>query len=96
MKPLQLYIQFFKGFPATALSRCSNLIDPQLEELELAPPEVHQVISRRKIPTPVSLYAKQYLCIDSECLSLSVILQIFHRGYFSGCVCGVGRVWPQA
>jgi hypothetical protein len=30
-----LYIQSFKGFPAIALSRCSNLIDLQLEELEI-------------------------------------------------------------
>jgi len=53
-----LNIQSFKGFPATALSHCSNLIDLQLEKLEMAPPEVNQVISRSKIPTPVSLYAK--------------------------------------
>jgi hypothetical protein len=51
-----LNIWSFKGFPATALSRCSNLIDLQLEMLEMAPPEVNQVISRSKIPTPVSLY----------------------------------------
>jgi hypothetical protein len=53
-----LDIRCFKGFPATALSHCSNLIDLQLEKLEIAPPEANQVISRSKIPTPVSLYAK--------------------------------------
>jgi hypothetical protein len=51
-----LDIQSFKGFPATALSRCSNLIDLQLARLEIAPPEVNQVVPRSKIPTPVSLY----------------------------------------
>ena len=40
------------------LSGCSNLIDLHLEELELVPPEVNQVISRSKIPTPVSLYIR--------------------------------------
>jgi hypothetical protein len=37
------------------LSGCSNLIDLQLINLKWAPPEVNQVISRSKIPTPVSL-----------------------------------------
>jgi hypothetical protein len=55
-----LNIHSFKGFPATALSVCSNLIDLRLGELNLAPPEVNQVISRSKIPTPVSLYIKTY------------------------------------
>jgi hypothetical protein len=57
-----LSIKSFKGFPATALSRCSNLIDLRLAKLrlEIAPPspEVNQVISRSKIPTPVSLYTR--------------------------------------
>ena len=44
------------GFPATALSGCSNLIDLRLGELKLAPPEVNQVILRSKITTPVSLH----------------------------------------
>jgi hypothetical protein len=51
-----LDIRSFTGFPATALSRCSNLIDLRLAKLEMAPPEVNQVILRSKIPTPVSLY----------------------------------------
>jgi hypothetical protein len=51
-----LDIQCFQKFPATALSRCSNLIDLRLEMLEMAPPEVNKVISRSKIPTPVSLF----------------------------------------
>jgi hypothetical protein len=51
-----LNIRSFKGFPATALSRCSNLIDLRLARLKIAPPEVNQVIPRSKIPTPVSLY----------------------------------------
>jgi hypothetical protein len=51
-----LGIQSFKGFPATAFSRCSNLIDLRLTMLEIVPPEVNQVISRSKIPTPVSLF----------------------------------------
>ena len=42
--------------PATALSGCSNLIDLRLGELKLAPPEVNQIISRSKIPTPVFLF----------------------------------------
>ena len=50
-----LDIDSFKGFPATTLSSCSNLIDLQLGYLDLALPEVNQVISRSKIPTPVSL-----------------------------------------
>jgi hypothetical protein len=52
-----LDIESFKGFPATALSCCSNLIDLQLRRLEMTPPKVNQVISRSKIPTPVSLHA---------------------------------------
>ena len=57
-----LDIYSFKGFPATALSGCSNLIDLQLRELELVPPEVNQVISVSKIPTPVSLYIRTKDC----------------------------------
>ena len=47
----------FKGFPATALSGCSNLIDLQLQRLEFSPPspEVNQVISSTRISTPISL-----------------------------------------
>ena len=44
------------GFPATALSGCSNLIDLRLGELKLAPLEVNQVILRSKISTPISLH----------------------------------------
>ena len=51
----QLEIGAFKGFPAAALSGCLNLIGIRFIELELAPPEINQVISRSKIPTPVSL-----------------------------------------
>jgi hypothetical protein len=43
-------------FPAIAFSGCINLIDLQLRYIELAPPDDDQVISRSKIPTPVSLY----------------------------------------
>ena len=43
------------GFPATALSGCSNLIDLRLGKLDLVP-EVNQVISRSRISTPLSLY----------------------------------------
>ena len=50
-----LYINGFKGFPATVLSRCRNLIELQLEDLEIASPEIDHVMSRSKIPTPVSL-----------------------------------------
>ena len=50
-----LTINRFKGFPTTALSGCSNLIDLQLRDLELAPNEVNHVIWRIEIPTPVSL-----------------------------------------
>ena len=50
-----LDISDFEGFPATAFSGCSNLIDLQLIRLQLAPLEVDQVISRSKTPTPVSL-----------------------------------------
>ena len=57
-----LDIYSFEGFPAMALSGCSNLIKLGLRELELVPPEVDQVISRSKIPTPVSLY-----CCTVEC-----------------------------
>ena len=53
-----LNIDSFKAFPATALSGCSNLIDLQLGELKLVPPEVNQVVSRSKIPTPISLYIR--------------------------------------
>ena len=46
------------GFPATALSGCSNLVDIRLGELNLDPPEVNQLISRTKISAPVSLYMR--------------------------------------
>ena len=55
----RLIIPNFKGFPATALSRCSNLIDLRLSRLEITPPEVNQAISRSKIPTPVYLYTEK-------------------------------------
>jgi hypothetical protein len=50
-----LSILSIKQFPAMALSGCSNLIDLQLRDMKLAPPGV-DLISRSKIPTPVSLY----------------------------------------
>ena len=50
-----LSIHTFKEFPATALSGCGNLIDLHLGVVNLAPPEVNQVITRSKIPAPVSL-----------------------------------------
>ena len=50
-----LGIYLFKEFPATALTGCGNLIELELEGLELNFPEVNQVISCSKIPTPVSL-----------------------------------------
>jgi len=53
---IRLHIYNCKGFPATALSCCSNLIDLHLRNVEITSPEVNQVISRSKIPTPVSLY----------------------------------------
>ena len=53
-----LDIDSFKGFPATTLSSCSNLIDLRLAELDLVHPEINQVISRSKILTPVSLSMK--------------------------------------
>ena len=57
---LTLLIIFnFKGFPTTALSHCSNLIEFRLGRLEIAPPEVNQVISRSKIPTPVHIKAER-------------------------------------
>jgi hypothetical protein len=52
-------IYSIKWFPAMVLSGCSNLIDLQLREVELAPPGVNQVVSRCRIPTPVSLYIEQ-------------------------------------
>ena len=52
-----LNIHSFRGFPATGLSGCGNLIDLQFGELEFAP-EVYQVISRSKIPTPASLFIR--------------------------------------
>ena len=54
-----LIIYSIRGFPATALSECGNLIDLSLGALNLASPEVNQVISRGKIPAPVSLYIKK-------------------------------------
>ena len=55
-----LNIHSFNGFPETALSGCSNLIDLQLGKLlKLVPSEVNQVILRSKIPTPVSLDIKR-------------------------------------
>ena len=56
---VNLNIDGFDWFPATALSGCSNLNDLELKELELAPPEVNYVILRNKIPTPTSLYIKK-------------------------------------
>ena len=63
-----LNIHTFDGFPATALSGCDNLIDLKLGEINLAPPEVNQVISRNKIPAPVSLY------IDKDTYGLAALL----------------------
>ena len=63
-----LNIHTFDGFPATALSGCGNLIDLKLGEINLAPPEVSQVISRNKIPAPVSLY------IDKDTYGLAALL----------------------
>ena len=51
-----LSINSFDGFPAMALSGCGSLIDLWFAELNLAPPEANQVISRSKMPAPVSLY----------------------------------------
>jgi hypothetical protein len=51
-----LNIRYYKRFSATALSGCGNLIDLRLGELNLAPPDVNQVISQSRISTPVSLY----------------------------------------
>ena len=55
-----LNIDSFRVFPALALSSCINLIDLQLGEIYLDHSEVNQpeVISRSKIPTPVSLYIR--------------------------------------
>ena len=64
-----LHIHTFDGFPATALSGCGNLIDLKLGEINLAPPEVNQVISRSKIPAPVSLY------IDTDTYGLAALLK---------------------
>ena len=52
-----LNIDSFRGVPATILSSCSNLVDLQLGSLDfdLFHPEINQVVSRSKIPTPVSL-----------------------------------------
>ena len=65
---IHLYIYSIKGFPAIVLSGCSNLINLQLKDLEIASPEVNQVISRSKIPTPVSLY------IGTETFGLAALL----------------------
>ena len=51
-----LSIDSIDGFPAMALSGCGSLIDLQFAELNLAPPEANQVISRSKMPAPVSLH----------------------------------------
>ena len=53
-----LDIEDFSGFPAAALSGCSNLIHLWLGSLEFSPPEANQVISRSKIPTLASLYIR--------------------------------------
>ena len=52
-----LDINSFKGFPATALSGCTNLINLWLTRIELTLPdsEFNHVISRSKIPTPAFL-----------------------------------------
>ena len=63
-----LRIYTFKGFPATALAGCGNLIDLHLGELDLAPPEVNQAISRSKIPAPVSLF------INTDTYGLAALL----------------------
>ena len=69
-----LNIDSFKGFPATALSGCSNLVDLQFMSLDLAPPEVNQVISRSKIPTP------QYIKTDTFSLAAILISASLHEG----------------
>jgi hypothetical protein len=51
-----LGLESFKGFPATAISGCSNLMHLEFIKVELAPPEVNQIIPRSKIPKPKTLY----------------------------------------
>ena len=63
-----LSIYLIEGFPATALSGCGNLVNLQLGGLNLAPPEVNQIISPSKIPAPLSLY------IDSGTYGLAALL----------------------
>ena len=55
-----LSIYSFQGFPAAALSGCSNLIELRVGRLKLAPPEVNQVISRSKIPTLLYIKTNTY------------------------------------
>ncbi|KIM37822.1 hypothetical protein M413DRAFT_30730 [Hebeloma cylindrosporum] len=83
----QLNIRSFKGFPATPLSRCSNLINLRLHGwLQIAPPQVNQVTSRSKIPTLISLSvgAKAYDC-------LSVLMNSAGR-YSGGPIVDVSRL----
>ena len=63
-----LDISDFEGFPATVFSGCSNLIDLKLIKLQISPFEVNQVISRSKIPTPVSLN------INTKAYSLAALM----------------------
>jgi hypothetical protein len=97
-----LDIQSFREFPATALSRCSNLIDLRLSMLEVAPPEVNQVMSRSKIPTPVSLYTeiKAYdglaVLLNSASLHAGGPIVDFSRlqkaSFFVNCLNDIGQI----
>jgi hypothetical protein len=83
------------GFPAITLSGCSNLVDLQIEA-RLAPPQVNQIISRSKIPTPISLYINElssfatYLnsanggpIVDFSHLQKAKFVVTSRRGFFS-------------
>ena len=67
-----LDITYFKGFPTTALSSCSNLISVQLGELRLDPHEVNQaIILRSNIPSSVSLVISIRACDLAELVNLA-------------------------
>jgi hypothetical protein len=55
----RLCLESFKGFPATAISGCSNLMHLDFRKVELAPPEVNHVIPRSKISKLETLHLKK-------------------------------------
>ena len=81
-----LIISHIKGLPAAALSQCNNLRDFRLSSLEIAPPEVNQVISRSKIPRPLYIYT------EKDCYDGLAVLSNYANLYPGGPIVDFSRL----